>query len=71
MVHLAWSTPISGSPSYVWEQRLKITKKALKEWRKVPIDTPNSQRKESVQQLENLQREMDTIEVTKVELDKE
>jgi len=60
-----------GSPNYVWEQKLKITKKALKEWSKLPTNTPNNQRKEPVQQLENLQSEMDTIDITKTKLEKE
>jgi hypothetical protein len=30
-VRLAWSTSVTGSPNFVWEQKLKITKKSLKE----------------------------------------
>jgi len=41
-IQSAWDIPINGSPSYVWEQKLKATKKALKEWlRKLP--NPSSQ----------------------------
>jgi exonuclease III len=29
-VQWAWSTPVNGSPNFVWEQKLKITKKSLK-----------------------------------------
>eukprot|EP00253_Pinus_taeda_P024895 PITA_24895 len=32
----AWSKPINGSTSYVWEQKLKATKQALKDWIKKP-----------------------------------
>ena len=31
MVQMAWSTLVSGSPNYVWEHRLKITKFQRKE----------------------------------------
>jgi len=44
----AWDESFSGSPSYVWEQKLKATKYALKNWIKKPVHTPTEQRKESV-----------------------
>jgi len=28
----AWSILVTGSPSFVWEKKLKITKRALKKW---------------------------------------
>ena len=68
---MAWNTSINDSPNYVWEQKLKITKKALKEWSKKPTNIPKDQRIEEVQHLENLQSEMDTMEITKTELEKE
>jgi hypothetical protein len=46
-------------------KNLKITKKALKEWSKLPESNPNTQRKESVQQLGKLQNEMETIDIAK------
>jgi ribonuclease HI/exonuclease III len=70
-VQWAWSTPVNGSPNFVWEQKLKITKKALKEWSKLPESNPNTQRKESVQQLGQLQLEMETIDIARTELEKE
>jgi hypothetical protein len=70
-VRLAWSTSVTGSPNFVWEQKLKITKKALKEWSKLPVSNPNTQRKELVQQLGKLQNEMETIYIAKTDLEKE
>ena len=59
VVQTVWSTHIIGSPSYVWEHKLKLTKLALKSWLKNHNNTPTSQRKETVQLLEDLQLEME------------
>eukprot|EP00253_Pinus_taeda_P020085 PITA_20085 len=44
-VSKAWSIPVLGSTNYVWEQKLKATKTALKEWIKKPSDYSTSLRK--------------------------
>ena len=49
-----WSTLATGSPSYVWEHKLKETKIALKEWAKSPSNTLTTQINEAVQQLTDL-----------------
>eukprot|EP00253_Pinus_taeda_P001754 PITA_01754 len=54
IVKEAWAKPISGSSSYVWEQKLKATKYALKDWIRKPAPNPTSIRKEAVHTLENL-----------------
>ena len=51
VVAKVWSTSVIGSPSYVWEQKLKATKLALKEWVKSPSNSPTALRKVVVQQL--------------------
>lgn len=71
IVKAAWDKPVSGSPSYFWEQKLKETKYALKNWIKKPVHTPTEQRKESVQALQNLQTEMENIDITADLLEKE
>jgi exonuclease III len=63
-VKTAWANPFSGSTSYVWEQKLRATKKALKEWVKKPVQTPTDCRKEKVQSLQNLQAEMEGKDIT-------
>eukprot|EP00253_Pinus_taeda_P024857 PITA_24857 len=52
IVKTTWAKPVTGSSSYVWEQKLKATKQALKEWIKKHAPNPASQRKEIVQSLE-------------------
>jgi len=54
------STPVSGSPSFVWEHKLKVTKSALKEWVKSPSNPYSAKRKEVVQQLENFHMDMES-----------
>lgn len=54
IVQTTWKTEVSGSPSYVWEKKIKNEKKALKEWIKKPMKTPTIQRKDAVTQLEEM-----------------
>eukprot|EP00253_Pinus_taeda_P028806 PITA_28806 len=70
-VKTAWAKLVIGSSSYVWEQKLKATKQALKEWIKKLAPNPTSQRKEIVQCLEALQVEMESRDITPMLLDKE
>eukprot|EP00253_Pinus_taeda_P005951 PITA_05951 len=67
----AWDKPIIGSPSYIWEQKLKATKHALKEWIKKPAPNPTNQRKEAVQRLHSMQMEMENKDITVELLDEE
>ena len=70
-VSSAWSTPVRGSPSFVWEQKLKATKVALKDWIKKPVKTPTTQRKESTHILENLQMEFEKKDINRTDLEEE
>ena len=55
----------------MWEQKLKATKVALKDWIKNPIKTPTTQRKESTQILENLQMEFEKKDINRTDLEEE
>lgn len=70
-VQTAWEKEISGSPSYVWEQKIKNTKKALKEWIKKDANSPTSQRKEATRQLEEFQMGLEEKTISAIDLDKE
>lgn len=40
-----WSQQVVGSPSFVWEEKLKHTKFSLKAWEKEkPLPTPTTHR---------------------------
>eukprot|EP00253_Pinus_taeda_P009219 PITA_09219 len=59
IVQATWRMDVNGSPSYVWEQKLKNVKSALKVWIKKSIQSPNRQWKEAISQLEGIQFEME------------
>eukprot|EP00253_Pinus_taeda_P034008 PITA_34008 len=71
VVAKAWFITVTGSPSYLWEKKLKATKVALKEWFKTPSNTLTTYRKETIQQLAELQLEMEGKDITTQELEKE
>ena len=51
VVTQAWSQYIVGSPSFVWEKKLKNKKYALKKWEKNSFYTPTSSRLDKVIEL--------------------
>ena len=61
----AWTQYVVGSPTYVWEQKLKNTNSALKIWIKNPHITPASSRHLKVIELSEFQFEMEEREITK------
>ena len=67
-VQTAWRIEVSGSPSFVWEQKMKNTKKALKDWIKKSMKTPTRQRKEAFLLLEGLQFEMEEKDLSSTDL---
>jgi hypothetical protein len=71
IVKVAWDKSFYGSSSYVWEQKLKATKQALKDWIKKPAPTPTEQRREAVQSLQTLQTDMESKDITVELLEKE
>ena len=71
IVSEAWSRPITGSPIFVWEQKLKFTKLALKEWVKQTVKYPSSDRIEVLKFLQDIQLEMDEMGLTPSKLEKE
>ena len=70
-VQTAWEKDVLGSPSYVWEQKINNTKKALKEWIKKVASSPTSYRKEATKQLEELQFGLEETAISTMDLDKE
>jgi hypothetical protein len=44
VISRSWSTWIVGSPMHIWEQKLKGTKNALKEWAKAFYSHPPKRR---------------------------
>ena len=71
IVTKAWVLPVDGSSNFVWERKLKNTKVALKVWAKLTQKNPVSERKEALENLENIQMEMEDSEITPALLEKE
>ena len=67
-VYHAWSQYVVGSPSFVWEQKLKKTRYALKNWIKNPQNTPLSDKQKEVFELAKFQFEMEECDITKAHL---
>ena len=43
----AWTAPISGSPFYIWEEKLRRAKRMLKNWAKY-LKTPNIKKNKKI-----------------------
>ena len=67
-VSQAWTQYVEGSPSFVWEHKLKKNKYTLKIWVKKPFKTPTSSRQEKVIELTDIQLGMEECEITKSQL---
>ena len=68
IVAQAWAQYVDGSPSFVWEHKLKNIKYALKKWEKNTLNTPTSNKQEKVLELFEIQLEMEASEITKSQL---
>ena len=68
IVSNSWSLYIEGSPSFIWEYKLKSTNIALKNWAKKLLNSPISSRQKHVQELYDIQLKMEDVEITKVQL---
>ena len=64
IVNEVWSQYMDGYPSFVWEQKFKRTKYALKAWIKKPLTTPTSSRKESVKELAKNQFSLEKTDIS-------
>jgi exonuclease III len=63
LVSKSWTSIVKGSAFYVWEEKLRRLKTALKTWAKGQAN-PITSRKEAQKQLENHQLEMENKEIT-------
>jgi hypothetical protein len=58
-----WSNWVDGSPFFIWEQKLKRTKKAIKDWIKNSPHNPREEVEKCKKQLEELQEDMEFKEI--------
>jgi hypothetical protein len=64
LVQQAWSSPFNGSPTFVWESKLKAVKLVLKEWDKSTFTPPNKERQSKLSELTEIQKKIENEEVT-------
>ena len=63
-VEKIWKQKISGSPSYIWETKLKTTRVRVKDWAKANYKEPQREKEELQQELAKIQEEMENKDNT-------
>ena len=70
LVAATWAKPVTGSPFFVWEEKLRRLKKTLKRWAK-SLPNPNTVKLQAAHELETHQAAMEEKEVTLIDIQKE
>ena len=70
LVASSWDVPVSGSPFFVWEEKLRRLKKYLKLWAK-SLPSLSAARMEAQVNLENHQLSLEEFPLDLVDLEKE
>jgi exonuclease III len=70
LVQLSWKTPVSGSPFFVWEEKLRRLKATLKLWAK-NLASPLEERRQAQENLELHQQAMEEVTITQTLLKQE
>jgi outer membrane PBP1 activator LpoA protein len=60
LISSVWSKWVDGTSVYIWEQNLKRTKEAIKEWIKKSPQKPREEAEKYKKKLVDLQEEMET-----------
>ena len=71
IIQEAWNSKIFGSPSYIWESKLRATRFSLKHWAKLSFKWPSFQKKQIQDDLVSFQKRMEDEEVTMLALNHE
>ena len=66
----SWAHLVTGSPFFVWEEKLRRLKKTLKSWAKT-LPNPNSSKLQVAHELELHQADMEEKDVTVHDIQKE
>ena len=65
IISKAWHCFILGSLAFIWEQKLKLVKNALKKWVTQHYQEPTIKKIEIFKEMETLQENMAKMEITK------
>jgi len=64
IIAAAWRVWITGTPTFIWEHKLKLVKRALKEWVKTSYSSPSREKELLKAQLEETQSKMEVATIT-------
>eukprot|EP00253_Pinus_taeda_P019808 PITA_19808 len=59
IIEATWKHHVEGSPSHIWETKIKSTRKDLKDWAKVSYQEPEKIKKKIQQDLEEIQNQIE------------
>ena len=71
IIKYAWSRPCVGSPSFIWESKLRKVQFELKEWVKTKFKSPGSRKTQLQSTLVDLQSKLDGEERTPLIINQE
>eukprot|EP00253_Pinus_taeda_P010445 PITA_10445 len=60
----AWTQHVEGSPTFIWETKMKRTRQALKNWAKTKFQEPELRKKHIKKDLEELQQKIEAFGLT-------
>eukprot|EP00253_Pinus_taeda_P031705 PITA_31705 len=61
VVWQAWTQHVEGSPTFIWETKVKRTRQALKNWAKTKFQEPELSKKRIKKDLEELQKKIEAV----------
>eukprot|EP00253_Pinus_taeda_P033441 PITA_33441 len=64
IVEMVWRQHIEGSPSYIWETKIKNVRRALKDWAKDSYQEPEETKKKVKKALEEVQTQIEDHELS-------
>eukprot|EP00253_Pinus_taeda_P003424 PITA_03424 len=59
IIEATWKHHVEGSPSHIWETKIRSTRKALKDWAKASYQEPKKIKKKIQQDLEEIQKQIE------------
>eukprot|EP00253_Pinus_taeda_P016434 PITA_16434 len=59
IIEATWKQHVEGSPSHIWETKIRSIRKALKEWAKISYQEPENVKKQIQQDLEEVQKQIE------------
>eukprot|EP00253_Pinus_taeda_P004750 PITA_04750 len=59
IIETTWKHHVEGSPSHIWETKIRNKRKALKKWAKVSYQEPEKKNKKIQQDLEEVQKQIE------------